>query len=496
MPTPQSSFIIKHYEGFGGSFLDSQYLGRAYDAGKPHIFENTLMKIYSSRNRFFTAKALLGMTGAKSYGTKEIDDEVYRWYLQGAEYKCARSMGIVDVANTAPGLNNTPFRIKLDLDYYAEPDVLLPEDNDFPLEIIGEAIQDGDGYIYTVRIQGDDPTVFLPTYLLEGGREFSKAWTTVQSEYNEKFGTQQVPSSLMLESQVGAFAQKITVTDKAMQKEGRLGVHFLYTDPRTGKERKVDSFLPMWEAKMHDELYQSMEAQLMYGRKQTQPGHKQYWKKTGPGLREQLADSWIEYYNTALTTDIMKEYLLDIFFSREDEMDRKVVAWTGTLGSIMFHDMLAADASSFFTVDTHFVRENTSGPNYGSKFRHLSFGAQFTHYQGPEGIEVTLQKNPMYDSRRYCKRMHPQYTEFPIDSARMTFLDFGSSGGENNVQMLKVKDTYRHGYTVGTVGPNGPVQGGQAGALIAGYEMFAEGTAGVWVKDITRCGELVFDHEF
>lgn len=153
--------------------------------------------------------------------------------------------------------------------------------------------------------------------------------------------------------------------------------------------------------------------------------------------------------------------------------------------------MLASEASSFFTLDTHFVNEF----NAGRKGRHLSFGAQFSHYQGPEGIEITLMKNPLNDNRRYCKLFHPQYTQYPIDSARFTFLDFGSSGVDNNIMMLKVKDTYRWGYTVGTHGPEGPVQGGRANALIAGYEMFTEGTCGLWIKDVTRCGFLAYDYQ-
>ena len=489
MATTRSQFIIKHYDGWGGNFTDSQYLGAAYETGKPHVFENTLMKIYSSQNRFFTGKPLLGMTGGKSYGTKEIDTEIYRWKLQGAEEKCMRIIEDLEPLNPTLGLNNTDFRVKGDLDYFATPDVLMPEDNDFPAQV-KDAVSDGSGTIYTLELQGDDPSVFLPKYLVEPGKEWSKVWTTVQSEYNEEFGTQQYPSSFMLESQVGAFAQKITVTDKAWRDQGKLDVEFIYTNPRTNKEEKVTKFLPMAEAKMHDELYQSMEAQMWYGKKQTKAGHKGYWKKTGPGLREQLRDSWIEYYNGTLTVNRIKDYLMDIFFSRENEADRKVVAMTGTLGSIMFHDMLASEASSFLTVDTHFTEKLSSNP------RHLSFGAQFTHYQGPEGIEVTVMKNPMYDSRKYCKRMHPQYPEMPIDSMRMTFLDFGSSGGENNINMLKVKDTYRWGYLAGTHGPTGPVKGGQVNGLIAGYDMFTEGTAGIWVKDVSRCGELVYDFEY
>lgn len=490
MATTQSAFVIKKYDGFGGNFVNSQYLGNSYETGKPHVFMDTLMKIYSSQNRFFTGKPLLGMTGAKSFGVKEIEAEVYRWYLQGAEEKTARVIENLEASNAAPGLGLATFRVKLDLDYYDVPDVLMPEDNDFPCEIVSK-VQDSTGWIYTLRIQGDDPSVSLPTSLLEPGKEWNKVWTTVASEYNDEFGTQQVPSSFKLESQVSAFAQKFTVTDKAIRDQGKLNVEFLYTNPRTGKEEKVSKFLPMYESKMHDELYMSMEAQYMLGRKQTRPSSTGYWKKTGPGLRQQLADSWTDVYNGALTVNRLKDYLLSIFFSREDEQNRKVVAMTGTLGSMMFHDMLASEASSFFTVDTNFIERVKSG---GA--RHLSFGAQFTHYQGPEGIEVTLIKNPMNDSRKYCKRMHPQYPEFPIDSSRFTFLDFGSSGGDNNIQMLRVKDTYRWGYTVGTVGPNGPVKGGQAGVLKAGYDMFTEGTGGIWVKDVTRCGELIYDFEY
>jgi hypothetical protein len=445
MPAKGSSFIIKQYDGFSGNFIDSQYLGASYETGKPHMFENTLMRIYSAQSRFFTGKTLLGMTGAKSFGTKEIDTEVYRWKLQGAEYKCGRIVENLEAGNLAPGLNGTTFRFKLAPDMvYMYPDVVFPEDPEYPIQIVEGPIYDGTGNIYLGRLQGDRPERYLPPYLLEIGREFSKVWTSVPSEYNEWFGTQQYPNSFMLESQVGAFAQKLTITDKALREQGRLGIDFMVDG------KVVKKFWPMAEAKMWDELYQSMEAQMWYGKKETVagPGQNSYWQKTGPGIREQLKDGNTEYYNGPLTETRLKDYLMSIFFGKEDEQNRKVVAVTGTLGSILFHDMLAAEASSFLTLDTNFIDRVSNG----TAGKHLAFGAQFTHYRGPEGIEVTLLKNPMYDSTRYQKRKHPIYTEMPIDSARFTFLDFGSSGGENNISMLKVKDTFRHGYTQGTVG--------------------------------------------
>lgn len=278
MATPQSSFIIQRLPSFGGTFIDSQYLGMAYETGKPHIFENTLTQIFSSQNDLFQGKLLTNMTGGKM-NTKEIDNEVYRWTLMGAEEKFARVVENLESSNTTPGLNQLPFKIKLDLNYYAAPDVLFGEDNEYPLAIVDGPIADGTGYIYTVKLQGDNPSAFMPPALLSPGKEFSKVWTSVASEYNGQFGGQQYPNSFKLESQVSAFAQKITVTDKAWRDEGKLGIEFNYT--AEGKTKKATRFLPMAEAKMWDELYKSIEAHLVYGKKQTVPGPDGYWIKTG-----------------------------------------------------------------------------------------------------------------------------------------------------------------------------------------------------------------------
>lgn len=321
MPTPQSSFIIKHYAGFGGNYVDSNYLGHSYDAAKPHVFENTLMKMYSSKSRFFTGgKLLTQMLGASnSYAIKEIDGEVWRWKLQGAEHKSARVLEVVE-ASTAPGLAGTTFKVKLDLNYFARPDVLMGEDNNFAMEIVEGPIPDGTGFVYVLRLQGDSPTTFFPVSDLQPGKRFEKVWTSVVSEANNIYGTQQAPSSLMLENQLGYFAQKITVTDKAMRVDGRLGVDFIMTDA-SGKETKVSKFLPMYEARMQEELYAGIESQLVYGKRQTRAGINGYTLKTGSGMREQLKDGWVQYYSGALTVNLLRDYLMDIFFSRQNEDD-------------------------------------------------------------------------------------------------------------------------------------------------------------------------------
>lgn len=488
MASTGSQFKIREYAGFGGDFVDSDYLGQSFDANKPHVFDNVLAKVFTSSDRF-TGKPLLGMTQAKDK-VKYIDNEIYRWYLQGAEHKALRVLENLESGNNTPGIGRTPIKVKLDEDWCKEPDVMLPESEEYPLQIVGEPEPDGNGFIYTLQLETDDMSLFLPPEYLEEGREFTKGWTTIQSEYNDQFGTQQYSSVFQLESQISYFAQHKEITDKAMRQSNRLGIPFYHTDPKTGKKKKVEKFMPLCEAKMKDELYMSMEAQMLYGKKHTSSGKDGYWKKTGPGLREQLKDGHTEYFNGPLTEERLRDYLMDIFFSRVEEQDRKIVAMTGTGGAIMFHNLLASSASSFLTEDTHFIQKAQDGDP-----RHLSYGAQFTHYYGPEGIEVTLMKNPMYDSTRYSKRMHPVEKDKPLDSWRFTFLDFGTSDGEDNIQMLKERNFFRHTYRPGTIGPNGPVQGGMSVMSKAGMEYTIEGSAGIWMKDVTRGGELIYDVE-
>ncbi len=108
-----------------------------------------------------------------------------------------------------------------------------------------------------------------------------------------------------------------------MRVDGRLGVDFIMTDA-SGKETKVSKFLPMYEARMQEELYAGIESQLVYGKRQTRAGINGYTLKTGSGMREQLKDGWVQYYSGALTVNLLRDYLMDIFFSRQNEDDRSV----------------------------------------------------------------------------------------------------------------------------------------------------------------------------
>ena len=265
----------------------------------------------------------------------------------------------------------------------------------------------------------------------------------------------------------------------------------MYTD-RDGKTSVANRFLPYGEAKMWDALYSSIEAQLVYGKKHTSVATNGFWKKTGSGLREYMKDSWVQYYNGALSISQLKDFILDIQITRVGEESRKLVPVTGTLGAQLFHDSLVSIANGYLTVDSHFINAVASDVSTP----HLAFGAQFTRYHGPHGLQLDLMLNPMNDDRKYSKRMHPLYPNLPVDSARMTFLNVGEKEGKGNISVLKVKDTFRWGFQSGTHSPTGPVKGAGVSSLVAGYDVFCEGTAGLWVQDPTTMGEFIYDFDY
>lgn len=183
---------VKQYANHGGGHIDAAYLGHAFDGiGKPHQFP-IMMNLYSAKHRFYPNmdKTLMYATGG-SGGMTTIDTELYRWKLTGAEEVYARIIEDVEPSNTTKGLNGTTFKIKVDIDYWREPDVLVFTDNEYKAQILGMGQPDGMGTIYTCKLIGDNPAKVLPQAMLDAGMEVSKNWTMIQSEYASKGGTQQ-----------------------------------------------------------------------------------------------------------------------------------------------------------------------------------------------------------------------------------------------------------------------------------------------------------------
>lgn len=486
-------------EGFGGNSVNSTHLIRTYGLDKKDdlsVNATGIAELFSATDRYGD-KPMIGMTEAK--GKKiYLSSNQYSWKLRGYMKQVATVTEVIETS-TRPGENQSEFQVVLNRGWYKEPDVLISESNAYPLEIVGEPYQKGLGYVYTLRIQTDDNSLYLPTEFIAVGREFRKVSTSVVDEENNKYGTIQFNSIFELRSQTGNVAEKFQFSDKALRvdKNSAKSKALHWSVPfHDGKGKEYRNFMPLAEAEMMNQVYEDIEWALVFGRKSTRNvGPSGYVKRTGPGLRQQLEYGHTLYHNNNLTLAKLDQWLNSIYRGRKDATPdkRRIILMTGEMGATMFHNMVASQASSFLTVDTHYIQKETD-------VRHLAYGAQFTHYKGINGLDVTVMLNPAYDNPDYCPQTHPIYTDTVLDSWRMDILDFGvasQSGTEvmgDNIAMVCEQYADYFFTTAGKWDPKTgmPINDGGAGLSggISGYATFMEKSFGLLVRDISRCGSI------
>ena len=185
----------------------------------------------------------------------------------------------------------------------------------------------------------------------------------------------------------------------------------------------------------------------------------------------------------------MEDFLFNLSYNVLGRGERKFVALTGEMGMKEFDRILREKASAYNLIDTKFV----TGTG-----QELTLGGQFTTYKMLTGIELTLKHFPLYDNTIYNRKLHPTSGK-PLESYRMTFLDFGMRDGESNIKKVIRKDRELvQWYTGGSVAPGS----GHAKSINTlrsnakdGYSVHFLSEQGVMVSDPTTSGELVMDVE-
>lgn len=485
-------------EGLGGSTFHSAHLVHTYGVDKPHELSynaRNMAELFSQTSRY-NDKPMLSLTEAK--GKKiYLTSDIYTWKLKGFQPQKLRVVENLEASTAKIGINGTEFKVVLDRPWYKYPDVVISEDNRYPMFVIGQPKQRGVGYEYTLKLQTTKEGRSLPARLLEVGRKFCKVATNIEREMNQDYGTMQFNSVFNLRSWLGQAAMELTVSDRLLRvdKNGN-SVEQLrhWRVPFLDSNGNVYmNFMPMAEAEMWNQLYNDIEWSLNYGRASVDYGPAGYLKRTPPGWREQFEYSNILEHNGNLTLSRLDNWLSSIFRGRRDAnpQSRKIILMTGEMGALMFDRMAASDASSFVTVDSHYIR--------GGDFRHLSYGAQYTHYVGKNGLDVTVMLNPQYDDPTLCPQVHPIYPDTTLDSWRMDIFDFGSTKQDSgamsdNIQMVAEKFADHYFSTNGKwdIKTGMPINDGSQGFAggVGGYTIKAEKSYGLMITDISRCGMI------
>jgi hypothetical protein len=451
------------------NFTEVNHLGAAFMA-EPHKFDKVLTRVFTASR--LADNPLTAMT--KGMGKEqEIESFDWEWELMGASSRPLVAIGDME-SGTTPGKFNTEFKIKLDEDWFKPGDVITP-DKDYLCRVQREAVADGDGYVYYLRLMDDDANAFLDPDYTKVGVQWSKLFS-VYEEGGDQSGSTTYAKPMKLRSNLSTYRKEYSVTGDAANQA--LVTALMDAEGKVYKDYK---WLKYAEAEYWIQFYKEKERGLWYNKSANSiPGANGRSARTGPGVQELLKDSHIHYYST-LTENLIREYLLDIFFGRVDMSNRNIVAFTGEYGMLAFHQAMMNASAPFLTTDSKFI--SGEGQN-------LEFGGQFVKYRGPNGITLTLRHNPIYDDREINYKYHSGL-QVPLESMRFTFLDFGGENGMSNIKYVHKKNGYKLGYVSGLQTPYGPNKGGLMSNAKDSYTMIVHDQCGVQIDDVTRCGELI-----
>jgi hypothetical protein len=454
---------------------------------RPHEVSTVLSYIFGTYENSTIDFLTSGLGKTMTIANREYEWPVMIQHDKAVEIQAAQWNGADITSTDVPGINQTAIKIWVREKWFGPGAVLALDDRDYQVRIAGEPIQDGEFFIYTVYVVGNADAYILPS-LLEKGKKLSREGSAYE-EYSEEADIVNYSTPFKLRNHLTTMRLSYDITGDAYSSVMVIAMK----DPKSGKSTYLWSDYQEWVALR--QWYNTIDRFLVYSKYSSNQDGTADLKGTngrpvyiGAGLLQQIAPSNKQTY-TKLTADLLEDYLFNLSYNLLQKGERKFVALTGEMGMKEFDRVLKEKASAYQLTDTKFI----SGSG-----QELTLGGQFTTYKMLNGIELTLKHFPLYDNIVYNRQLHPVSGK-PLESYRMTFLDFGSRDGESNIQKVVRKDREMSmWHNAGSVAP-GAGHAKSKSVLRSnakdGYSVHFLTEQGIMVKDPTTSGELIMEVE-
>ena len=429
-----------------------------------------------------------GMGRVETIASRFYEWDVMIEHDKAVTIRAAKWQGATIQSTDVPGLNQTPIQLWLAEKWFGPGAVLEFDDKEFQVRVMGEPYQDGNEWVYTVIVVDGQAASYIPPSLLASGKAVSRAGSAYE-EYSEEADIVNYQTPFRLRNHLTTMRLTYDITGDAYSSVMVISLR----DPKTKKQTDLWSTYQEWTAMR--QWYERIDYQTMYSKYNANAdgtvsllgtnGRPVY---IGAGLLQQIAPANKKNYTT-LTLELLDSFMSDLSYNILGMGERKFIALTGEMGMREFDRVLRSKASGYTLVASNFV--TGSGQN-------LTLGGQFTTYKGLNGVELTLKHFPVYDNPVHNRKLHPVSGK-PLESYRMTFVDFGMRDGEANLRKVVRKDREMVMWHVaGAVAP-GQGHAKSINTLRAnakdGYSVNFLSEQGVMLNDPTTSGELVCDSE-
>jgi hypothetical protein len=452
---------------------------------RPHEVQTVLSYIFGVHEGNTLDFLTQGMGKTLTIANREYEWPVMIQHDKAIEIQDAEWNGAPITGTDTPGINNTPIKVWVKEKWFGPGAILAFDNRDFQARVSGEPYQDGTNYVYTIYVNGGSESYIDPA-LFSAGNFLSREGSAYE-EYSEEADIVNYQTPFKLRNFLTTLRLSYDITGDAYSSV----MVIEHKDKESGKKTYLWSDYQEWQALR--QWYKTIDRHNVYSQYNGNADGTTGLKGTngrpvyvGAGILQQISASNRQTY-TRLTADLLEEYLFELSYNIIDKSQRKFVALTGEMGMKEFDRVLREKASGYQLIDTKFV----SGSG-----QELTLGGQFTTYKMLNGIELTLKHFPMYDDTTYNRQLHP-ISGKPVESYRMTFLDFGMYDGESNITKVVRKDReMAMWHTGGSVAP-GAGHSKSISTLRSnakdGYAVHFLTEQGVMMKNPTTSGELIMD---
>lgn len=469
-------------------------------------------QLASMKNLFEGTSPLMDL--AQGADTITIEGNKLDWEFMVSGYRPSLILEDVESGNTTKGLAQREFKIKLDVGTFVETDTLVFTDQKrFNMRVMRAPVKDGSGTVYTVRLMTDDQTLFVDPTLFTPGTKISKLHSTV-GEGSVKGGSMSIDSlgKIKFRSSLTTFRKQYSMTGDAAQR--KLNGDFTESDllvlagTKAGeskesfakrvlngidKKNTKDTYITsIAEIKFAKEFEAEKERHLMYQRSssQTVDASTGYTINQGPGLQEILEDGYREYYSS-FSVALVRDFLQEIFFGRVAYDQRHVVMWTGEIGLRLFDEAIAEISQGFFKdMKDYFIKTDSKSLVAGGPSGLSYTETPWTQYKFKFGGSLTVMHMKAYDDPTFNTLLDEN--GYPLESSRFTFINYGLGDGYGkNICYLKSKRDAAYGYVPGLSNPYGNANGTAMSHGGDWWTVHRMESAGIMIKDVTKCGELI-----
>lgn len=477
LQTEVSPLQLHKLRALPSGMTESDHLSAAY-LTEPEKMDSVLAYAFGTQN-----ETVLSMLTGGIGNTRFVSNREYTWDLHGQNERSILVTGALQAGNA--GVAGAPFRFKMEEGIFQVSDNLV-SDNGTMLRVSNVDFN-GIDYIYTAVLTDPDPSKFINADQLQMGARMSKDFSTVE-EFSIKGGSTDFQAPMTLKNQLTTLRKNYSVSRSAAT-----DVMVIELFSEDGQSTKLWTKLAEWTALA--QWYKEIDRSFIYTVYNKDPrgvvnlqGQNQRPVYHGAGIRQQISPANKVYFSK-LTYDMMDEFLLDLSYNANRfGGDQNFVGLTGKMGIREFNRaILARQKELGITVTNAGTFITGSGSD-------LTLTGHFKSVEFLNGVSLTVKEFSPYDDTVRNRTLHP-VTRKPIESYRMTILNFGTVKGKANIRKVAKKNSENAmWYVCGSTTPMGEVANSMSimrSNGLDGYEVHMLAEVGIQIQDPTSCGEMI-----